>query len=62
MEALSPWQLATVLGPVILAVVIIYVLMRRRRLSSSERIERHEAVEDVYTDKDPKDRPPEELR
>lgn len=62
MEALSPWQLVTVLGPVIIAIVLVYALVRRRRLTPVERIEQHEAVEEVYKDKDPKDRPPEDLR
>jgi hypothetical protein len=62
MEATSLWQLVTTVGPVVLAVVIIYALVRRRRLTSTEQRRQDEAVEELYKDKDPADRPPDELR
>lgn len=62
MEETSAWQQVVILGPFILAIVIIYALVRRRSLSAVEKRERQEAVDELYKDKDPKDRPPDALR
>jgi hypothetical protein len=61
-DAFSPWQLATVLGPIIIAVVVIYAMMRKRRLTPVEKVERHHAIDEAYKDKDPRDDPPAPLR
>ena len=44
----SYWSLVTILGPIVLILVIGYALMRKRRLTRHERVEQHEAIEDVY--------------
>lgn len=43
-----PWLLVVAGGPLLLAVAFAYVLLRRRRLTPSERVAQHEAIEDLY--------------
>ena len=58
MYDLSGWMLATVLGPLVIAAVIIYALTKRRRLTPTERREQVEAVRDVYRDGPPEPKRP----
>lgn len=42
------WMLMTVLGPVVIGGAIAYALLTRRRLTPREKMDQHEAVEEVY--------------
>jgi hypothetical protein len=42
------WGFATILGPIVIAVVLIYALVRRRRLSAAERLRQKEGTERAY--------------
>lgn len=42
------WFIVVALGPLLLGGVIAYALMRRRRLSTSEKVEQEKAVERLY--------------
>ena len=44
------WLIVVVLGPLLLAVLIAYVLLTRRKLEPRERQAQREAVERVYRD------------
>jgi hypothetical protein len=50
MDFSSIWTLATVLGPVVLIVVILYALVRRRRLTPAERVAQKDATERGYSE------------
>ncbi len=44
------WLFAVALGPVILGAAILYAYTKRRRLTSREKAEQHEAVQELYED------------
>jgi hypothetical protein len=50
MDFSSIWTLATVLGPVVLIIVILYALVRRRRLTPAERVAQKDATERGYSE------------
>lgn len=45
------WSLAILVGPLILALGICYVLLTRRRLTRNERHARREGTREVYREK-----------
>lgn len=44
------WLLVQTLGPLILAIAVIYAFMHRRRLTQREKEQQHRAVEELYED------------
>lgn len=55
MLANSGWLFVQVAFPILLIAIVIYVVLRRRRLTPREKIERHEAIQELYEDT-PKER------
>lgn len=46
----SAWLFVQVAFPILLIAIAVYVALRRRRLTPREKIERHEAIEELYED------------
>lgn len=57
----SIWSL-TILGPFILAAILIYALLKRRRSSLPEKVRQDQAVADLYNDPDERSSPAGEVR
>ena len=45
------WFFTVAIGPIILAVAIVWAVMRRRRLTTREQIESDRATENLYREK-----------
>lgn len=46
------WLATVIGGPILIALAIIWALARRRRLTQSEQRRRHEAVDDLYSERE----------
>jgi hypothetical protein len=56
-ETQDIWSITVIVGPLILAAIIIYALMKQRRVSSRTKVRQDQAVNTLYDDPDGRSSP-----